>query len=101
LGLVVEAALGERLGVTPSGLGAELAARLTGLGLTAPLAPEGQDEAILAAIRHDKKVRDRVIRVAAPRGPGRLAAGTGEWTVAASEIDVRQALGRAREFLGT
>jgi 3-dehydroquinate synthase len=97
-GLVAEAALAARLGLAPGGLAADLRDRLRALGAGPVLPAAATDDAMLAAMRHDKKAEGGALRFALPRAPGRLAAGP-PWTVPASDDDVRQALGTARALL--
>ena len=99
LGLVVEAVLSEQLGRAPDGLAEDLARRLAALGLAVPLPPASDDQRVVEAMRHDKKAVEGAIRFALPGEPGELGRREAGWTVAASEDDVRQALGRTREIL--
>ena len=93
-GLVVEAGLAALLGLAPPSLAPLLADRFTGLGLRLGLPAPADDEALLAAMRHDKKAERGGLRFTLPREPG---GGPGETTPVA-EGDVRQALGIARDF---
>ena len=69
-GMVAEARLGERLGVTAPGTAERLARLLARLGLpTAP--PPLPPEAVLAFLRRDKKVRMGEVRLAVPAAIGR------------------------------
>lgn len=100
IGLHVETVLAEDLGLAPPGTAALLQRRLTALGLTLTLPPASDDDALLEAMHHDKKVRDHAIRFALPRQPGALAALTGDWTTAVPDDIVRQSLGRVRSLYG-
>lgn len=75
LGMVLEARLGERMGVTASGTAARLAAAVGRLGL--PLrVPGGLDaEAVLASTRSDKKARAGRTRYVLLERPGVAAPG--------------------------
>ncbi len=96
-GLVVEGVVAEALGLAPEGLAADLTRRLRALGWQGTLPAD--DDGLLAAMRHDKKVRGTVIQMALPRAPGGLAAEAGGWTTATSDDIVRQSLGAARRLL--
>ncbi|MBX3146591.1 MAG: 3-dehydroquinate synthase [Gemmatimonadales bacterium] len=96
IGLHVETVLAEDLGLAPPGTADLLRSRLTALGLPLTLPPASDDDALLEAMHHDKKVRDHALRFALPRAPGLLASLSGAWTTAVSDDSVRQSLGRAR-----
>ena len=70
LGLVAECAIGERMGVTPWGTGAEVAALLERLGLPARTPIPVAVSAILGPMRLDKKGRASAVRFALPGGIG-------------------------------
>ena len=98
LGLVVEAMAGELM-TGPSGLAGDLALRLGRLGLRLPLPGPGDDDALVAAMRHDKKALGDEIRMALPEAPGRLAARASGWATPVPSAIVRQALGKSRILL--
>ncbi len=100
IGLHVETVLAEDLGLAPPGTAQLLQRRLTALGLTLTLPPAGDDDTLLEAMHHDKKVRDHAIRFALPRAPGALASLATDWTTSAPDDIVRQSLGRARALYG-
>lgn len=92
IGMVAEAALGERVGVTEPGTAArvEQAVRSAGLPLTVPggmTAP-----AILAATRSDKKARAGAVEYALPRRIGVMAGSDSGWSVRVGDADVAAAL---------
>jgi len=97
-GLVVETVVAEALELAPEGQAADLIRRLRRLGWSGTLPTD--DDALLAAMRRDKKVRADAIRMALPRAPGGLAAEPAEWTTATPDEIVRQSLGSARRLLG-
>ncbi|HWP36000.1 MAG TPA: 3-dehydroquinate synthase [Gemmatimonadales bacterium] len=95
IGMVAEAALGERLGVTQPGTAQRIAEALQAFGL--PTAPDRDfdiDRA-LDALRHDKKARDHVLRLALIERIGVSARGEGGvWTVPVDEAVLRDAFSR-------
>jgi 3-dehydroquinate synthetase len=72
LGLVAEARLAERLGLTPVGLAADLADtfRIWGLGVKIP--PGLDRDALLAAMQFDKKRRGKQLYLALPAAVGQM-----------------------------
>jgi len=70
IGLVTEARLGERLGVTASGTAAILAQLLARCGLPVSLPPELDRDALIAAMQSDKKNRQGALRFALLRSAG-------------------------------
>lgn len=92
IGMVAEAALGERLGVTEPGTAARIAQAVRGAGLPVSV-PDGMSApAILAATRSDKKARAGVVEYALPRRIGAMAGEQQGWGVAARDADVVAAL---------
>ncbi|HXE57098.1 MAG TPA: 3-dehydroquinate synthase [Gemmatimonadales bacterium] len=91
VGLVVECGLGERLGVTEPGTAARVRALLARLGLGTDRPPLA-GEAMLAAMTRDKKNRRGEIRLALPRGVGRMHEGDGTWTLPVAPAALRAAL---------
>lgn len=64
LGMVVEARIGERLGVTEGGTAERLERTLEAVGLPVTLPPTLDPDALLEATRTDKKTRDGTVRYA-------------------------------------
>jgi 3-dehydroquinate synthetase len=93
IGMVAEARLAETIGVAERGTAARIARALERHGLPVAL-PDGADaDALMDAMRHDKKVRGGAVRFALPSRVGTLGPNArGEWTVAPSEAQVRQSL---------
>jgi 3-dehydroquinate synthase len=91
LGLVVESALAEDLGVATSSLRRRVSALLSRLGLPVRLIPPLDPDTILPAMASDKKNRAQTIRFALPSAVGAMVA-TEEWTVVAPEAAIRKAL---------
>jgi 3-dehydroquinate synthase len=94
IGMVVEAAAGERAGVTEPGTAAAVrdVVRLAGLPdqVPATMAPE----AILAATRGDKKARAGAVEYALPERVGAMASAGGRWSVPLPDRVVVEALER-------
>jgi 3-dehydroquinate synthase len=81
IGMLLEARLGERLGVTASGTASRVAAILERYQLPLELPATATAEALLAAMRHDKKARDGAIRFALPARVGTMHEGeSASWT---------------------
>jgi 3-dehydroquinate synthase len=96
VGMAYEARLAERLGIAEPGTAARIAGALAGYGLPLEL-PGGAGgpgtDALLDAMRHDKKTRGGAIRFALPSRVGAMQGGEQlGWTVAASEELVRDIL---------
>jgi 3-dehydroquinate synthase len=81
LGMVLEAQVGEWLGVTRPGTAARVGTLVRSAGLPYRL-PEGLDpERLLAATKHDKKARRGLVEYALLRGPGEADPGeSGRWS---------------------
>ena len=91
MGLVAEARIGERLGVTEVGAAERLAQVLAQLGLPTEL--EGAPDALLAATAIDKKARGGRVEYVLLRRVGEVArSGAGEWSVPVEEGVVRSVL---------
>jgi 3-dehydroquinate synthase len=96
MGMVVEARLGELMGLTPRGTADRIRAALSALGLPVGLPADLTADAILAAAATDKKARAGRVRFALLAEPGRAArAPHGGWTFDAAPDLVRAALTRA------
>jgi 3-dehydroquinate synthase len=75
IGIVVEARLAERLKLAEAGLSEEIAAALDGLGLPTRIPPEFSREAIIQAMRVDKKKAAGVVKFALPVKIGEVKVG--------------------------
>jgi 3-dehydroquinate synthase len=96
IGMAVEADLGTSLGVTEADAVDVLRSALELFGLPISVPSDAKVEAILAAMRYDKKARDDVIRFALLRRPGEIARpGDGSWTHQIAEVDIRASLERS------
>jgi 3-dehydroquinate synthase len=81
IGMALEAALGEALGITSSGTAARIRTVLETLGLPHDLPPEVDPAALIAATSTDKKSRASRVRYALLERPGTIArTSTGSWT---------------------
>lgn len=92
IGLVLEARLGTRLGVTDGGTAQRLAEAVATFGLPAER-PAGPVGPLLDAMRSDKKTRRGTVKFAFLKRIGQAAqAADGEWTFAAPEETITSVL---------
>lgn len=97
MGMVVEARLGEALGVTEPDTAGRLAALLSRLGLPARVPASLEPAAVLEATRTDKKARGGQVRYALIARIGAVAPGPGgSWTHVVPDDAVLDALGASR-----
>jgi 3-dehydroquinate synthetase len=75
IGTVVEARLAERLGKAQAGLSEQIAVTFAGLGLPTGIPPELAREAIIEAMKVDKKKASGVVRFALPVAIGKVEVG--------------------------
>jgi 3-dehydroquinate synthase len=81
MGMVAEAALGERAGITDPGTAERVAAILAALGLPVTVPASLEPAAIVAAARSDKKAREGRVRYVLLREAGSVArSGNAVWT---------------------
>lgn len=92
IGMVAEAILGERLGVTEPGTASRIARALDDAGLPTRVPPGLTARAILDLTRSDKKVRAGAVEYALPRRVGAMAGDDAGWSIAAADGDVLAAL---------
>jgi len=93
MGMVLEAAVGEAVGVTGRGTAAEIVAVLNQLGLPASPPPDTAADAVIERCRTDKKARAARIRYTLVERIGRVARGpNGEWALPVDDEVVRAAL---------
>ncbi len=96
LGMRVEAALGELVGVTEPGTGASIGSVLSACGLPPEFDPDWTAEAVFDAARADKKVRAGALRWSLPRHVGAAARDArGGYTLAIDPESCRSALSAA------
>ena len=94
VGMLIEARLGEALGVTTAGTASRIARALQHHNLPLELPPGATPAELLEAMRHDKKARAAELRFALPATIGAMHRGAdGGYTVAAPEDAVLHALG--------
>ncbi len=97
IGMAVEAALAEALGVAGAGLADAVLRGLQAFALPVTLPPDLPAEDLLDAMRGDKKTRGGAVRFALPRRIGAMAQQPdGAWTVEADEERILQVLVRSR-----
>jgi 3-dehydroquinate synthase len=96
IGMVAEAALGERLGITQPGTVEAIIEALQRFGLPIAAGHRFDVDQALAAMRQDKKARAATVRLALIERIGASARGTlGEWAVPVDQAALREALARA------
>jgi 3-dehydroquinate synthase len=93
IGMVLEAQLGERIGVTAGDVTTRLrhVAERAGLPTSMPVGLSADE--ILKRTRTDKKARRGVVEYALPSFVGEMAGSTSGWGIAVDERDVRAVLG--------
>lgn len=88
IGMVLESALAERLGVAEGGTVERVRAAVERAGLPTTRPPEIDPTRILAATRGDKKARGGVAEYALPARIGAMAGGETGWSIRVSDMDV-------------
>lgn len=94
MGMVIEARVGEQLGVTPRGVADTIAAALRRAGLPYEVPADLPADDLLAAMRLDKKARQATVRCALPAALGTMARDDDRWTIAVPDTAWRDALRR-------
>lgn len=95
IGMAVEAALAERIGLAESGTRAGIAGLLERFNLPTTLPDDARADDLIPAMRHDKKRRDGELHFALPRRIGEMNGDARNgWTVSVSEDLVREVLGQ-------
>ncbi|HWV56395.1 MAG TPA: 3-dehydroquinate synthase [Longimicrobiales bacterium] len=93
MGMVLEAAVGEAIGVTEAGTTDTIARVLDRLGLPVSPPPGTVASAVIERCRADKKARSARIRYTLIERVGRVARGpAGEWAIAVDDESVRRVL---------
>lgn len=87
IGMVAEAALGERLGVTEPGTSGRVAQGVLAAGLPALLPPGMGPQEVVAATRADKKARGGMVEYALPRRIGAMAGQDRGYGIAVRDAD--------------
>ena len=93
IGMAYEARLAEALGIAERGLGDRIRRLLECYRLPLELPESASADALVGAMRLDKKARAGSVRFALPRAIGRMHVDGSNWTVSAPEDVVRQVLG--------
>jgi 3-dehydroquinate synthase len=96
IGMVIEAAIGARLGVTATADGETLRFVIERFGLPSRLPEDATIPALLDAMRHDKKARAGTIRFSLLKSIGQPAASGLEWTTAVPPGILEEALRESR-----
>lgn len=92
IGMVVEAGLGERLGVTEPGTAARIEEVVAATGLPTRLPAGVTAPAVVEATRSDKKARAGAVEYTLPRRIGTMHRGEHGWTMPVGDRDVLAAL---------
>jgi len=98
IGLVMEALLAHRLGLAERALAPTIRLALEQLGRPTLLDSTWDDDALLDAMSHDKKVRGETLRFALPHAIGTMAGTDSNWTVPVSPDLVRIVLSTSRSL---
>ena len=95
IGMAVESALAERVGVAEPGMSAAMVRMLERFNLPTALPAEARADDLLGAMRHDKKRRGDDLHFALPRRIGDMCGdATRGWTTPIAEDIVREVLGQ-------
>lgn len=95
IGMVSEARLGERLGITKEGTAGRLADALGGFGLPTTVPDGFSADAVLAFTRLDKKARQGRVEYALIEEIGVASPGAGHYGIPVDDAVVAEALGRS------
>lgn len=98
-GMVVEARIGERLGITRPGTADALAGLLRRFGLPTSLPAGTEADGLLAATRTDKKARAARVRYVLLERIGRVATAEGNWTFDVPDDVLRPVLLEERSLI--
>jgi 3-dehydroquinate synthase len=93
IGMVLEARLGERLGLTAPGTAEVVLAAIRWAGLPESLPKGMSPEQVLAAARSDKKARGGAVEYALPSAIGQMAGAGSGWGIHVPDADVLAVLG--------
>ncbi len=97
IGMVAEARLGERIGITEAGTADRIEAVLKDLELPTSVPDHVDPGAVLQAARSDKKAREGRVRYALIAGIGKAARHDGGWTRPVDDAEVAAVLGPGHE----
>lgn len=96
IGMVVEATLGEILGVTEPETAARLRAALSAIGLPTTVPPEFTSRAILDGTRVDKKARAGLVEYSLIERIGSASRGSGSYGTPVDDTELSEAIARCR-----
>ncbi|MGH7605226.1 MAG: 3-dehydroquinate synthase [Gemmatimonadaceae bacterium] len=92
IGMALEGDLAERVGLARTGTSAAVRNSLHSVGLPTTLPAECDGDALMEAMRSDKKSRSGRIMFALPLRIGAMAAGDAGWSVSVSDAQLREVL---------
>jgi 3-dehydroquinate synthase len=92
IGMALEGYLAEKVGVARPGTSAAIRSALQAVGLPTALPKECDGDALIEAMRSDKKGRSGRIMFALPLRIGAMAAGDAGWAVSVSDTQLREVL---------
>jgi len=92
IGMALESQLAERAGIAEAGMTGRVTRLLSQCSLPQELPDSAAVDAMLTAMRHDKKSRHGELRLALPSRIGRMAVGADGWTVPVAESLMRSIL---------
>ncbi len=92
IGMALESELAERMGLAQTGTAETVRRTLEAAGLPASLPPDCAPEAVMDAMRSDKKGRSGKIRLALPLRIGAMAGKDTGWTVSVGDDQLREVL---------
>jgi 3-dehydroquinate synthase len=92
IGMALESQLAERIGLSESGTAATVSQTLKSAGLPTALPPGFEGDAVIEAMRSDKKGRSGKTRFALPLRIGAMAGEDTGWTVSVGDDQLREVL---------
>jgi 3-dehydroquinate synthase len=92
IGMALESGLAETIGLARTGTAATVLSALQSAGLPTALPPGLDGDAVIEAMRSDKKGRSGRMRFALPLRIGAMAGGDTGWTVSVSDDQLREVL---------
>jgi 3-dehydroquinate synthase len=92
IGMALESKLAERIGLAQAGIAATVTKALQAVGLPTTLPPDCGREAVMDAMRADKKGRSGKTRFALPLRIGVMAGADTGWTVSVGDDQLREVL---------
>jgi 3-dehydroquinate synthase len=92
IGMALESELAERIGLAQTGTAATVSSALHSAGLPTTLPPGSDGDAVVEAMRSDKKGRSGRTRFALPLRIGAMAGADTGWTVSVTDDQLREVL---------